>query len=229
METMSNDRSLEEVRKRFEWDAKNFDAIYRLERSPVSRCFNKMFRKSIFQRYDITFEKAGDVTGKSVLDIGCGSGIYSVDFARRGARRVLGIDFSASMLDLARAEAQRHGVDATCEFRQENFLDTKLEERFDVTIAIGVLDYLPDPVPFIEKMASVTRGQVIISLPGHSLLREPARKLRYKLTRRGDVHFYDEAEVQGLVRAAGFARHEIIRVHSSGGGYVLIGDLADSA
>jgi 2-polyprenyl-3-methyl-5-hydroxy-6-metoxy-1,4-benzoquinol methylase len=225
---MIDDSSLDQVRNRFEWDAKNFDAIYRLERSWTSRWFNKMFRKAIFLRYDVTFEKAGDVTGKSVLDIGCGSGIYAVDFARRGARRVLGIDFSANMIDLARAEARRHEVGGVCEFRQLNFLDAELHEPFDVAIAMGVFDYLPDPTPFIQKMAKVTRGRMIISLPGHSLVREPARKLRYRLTGRGDVHFYDDAEVEDLVRAAGLAKHEIIRVNQSGRGYILVGDVARS-
>jgi 2-polyprenyl-3-methyl-5-hydroxy-6-metoxy-1,4-benzoquinol methylase len=231
METMTKDRSLDDVRHRFEWDAKNFDAIYRLERSPLSRWFNKMFRKAVFQRYEITFEKSGDLKGKSVLDIGCGSGIYSVDFARRGAKRVLGVDFSGNMLDLAREEAKKHGLSDTCEFRQQNFLDAAdgLGEKFDVTIAIGVFDYLPDPIPFIKKMASVTRGRMIISIPGHSLVREHARRLRYRLTNRGDVHFYDEAEVRELVVAAGFAKHEIVRIHTSGTGFILVGDMPGSA
>ena len=46
MQTMNKDRTLDDVKHRFEWDAKNFDAIYRLERSPVSRWFNKIFRKA---------------------------------------------------------------------------------------------------------------------------------------------------------------------------------------
>ena len=74
------------VRRRFERDAQSFDAIYRLERSPFLRWVNTTFRKAVFERYTITFEQAGDVTGKKILDVGCGSGVYSVDFARRGAR-----------------------------------------------------------------------------------------------------------------------------------------------
>ena len=76
--------SHEAIRRRFERDAQGFDAIYRLERSLLSRWFNTTFRRAIFERYDITIEQAGDVSGKAVLDIGCGPGIYSVDFARRG-------------------------------------------------------------------------------------------------------------------------------------------------
>jgi 2-polyprenyl-3-methyl-5-hydroxy-6-metoxy-1,4-benzoquinol methylase len=220
----SNEKTYQDVRTRFEWDAENFAAIYRLERSPLSRWFNKMFRKAVFERYTITFEKAGDVKGKSVLDIGCGSGIYSADFARRGAARVLGVDLSSNMLELAREEAAAQGVSDVCEFRRQNFVEAEFDEKFDVSIAMGVFDYLPAPEPFIRKIAEVTRGRVIVSLPGHSLLREPARKLRYRLTSRGDVHFYNRAEIDGLVRAAGFAKHEIIRRESSGGGFIIVGD-----
>src|SRR5206468_2023792 len=107
------------------------------------------------------------------------SGVYSVDFARRGASRVLGIDFSQNMLDLARKEAELHGVASRCEFVTANFLEVDLAKEFDVAIAMGVFDYLPDPVTFLRKMAAATRGIIIASFPGHSLIRKPARRLRY--------------------------------------------------
>lgn len=213
----------EDVKHRFEWDAKNFDAIYRLERSPVSRWFNKTFRKAVFDRYDLAFKHAGDVTGKSVLDIGCGSGVYAADFARRGARRILGVDFSSNMLEIARAEAREHGVDKVCEFLQADFFTASLEEKFDVSIAMGVYDYLRDPQPFLKKMASVTKGTVICSFPGHSMVREFARKMRYRLTRRGTVFFYDEADVRRLANGAGFESFEIVPIAASGTGFVLVG------
>jgi 2-polyprenyl-3-methyl-5-hydroxy-6-metoxy-1,4-benzoquinol methylase len=217
------EQDLDGVRHRFEWDAENFAAIYRLERSPWSRAFNRVFRKAVFQRYEITFREAGNVAGKSVLDIGCGSGIYAVDFARRGAARVLGVDFSKSMLRLAREEADRQGVQGACTFQEGNFLDLALDEKFDVVFAMGVFDYLPDPKPFLRKMAETSRGTTIASFPGHSLLREPARRLRYRLTQRGDVHFYSEGDVRELAEAAGFARYRILRITSSGGGFALVG------
>lgn len=215
----------EDVRHRFEWDAKNFDAIYRLERSPVSRWFNKTFRKAVFDRYDLAFKHAGDVTGKAVLDIGCGSGVYSADFARRGARRVLGVDFSSNMLDLARTEAREHGVEGVCEFMQADFTTAEINEKFDVAIAMGVYDYLADPQPFLAKMAKVS-NKVICSFPGHSMVREFARKMRYRLTSRGTVFFYDEADVRRLAVGAGLKRYDLIPLHSSGTGFVLVGTSA---
>ena len=216
--------SLDTVRERFEREAESFDAIYRLERSPFSRWFNKTFRKAVFERYTLTFAHAGDVTGKAVLDVGCGSGVYSVDFARRGAARVVGVDFSANMLGLARKEATEHGVTDVCQFIQANFLDVAFPEPFDVSIAMGVYDYLPDPGPFLRKMVAATRGKVIASFPGHSPVRKRLRRLRYRLARKGDVYFYHESDVRRLAAEAGLRRVSIVPVHSSGTGFVLVGE-----
>lgn len=223
MMATKHENELDGVRSRFEWDADNFAAIYRLESSPWSRAFNRILRKAIFDRFDITFREAGDVTGKGVLDIGCGSGIYSADFARRGAARVLGVDFSRNMLALARKEAERCGVARVCEFVEGNFADLTFNEKFDVVFAMGVFDYLPNPEPFLRKMAEVSRGKVMASFPAHSLLRGSARRLRYRLTGRGDVHFYSEQDVRSLADRSGFADYRLIHIPSSGGGFVLVG------
>jgi ubiquinone/menaquinone biosynthesis C-methylase UbiE len=218
-----NDPYKRKVQRRFERDAQSFDAIYRLERSPFWRLVNTTLRKAVFERYAITFERAGDVTGKNVLDVGCGSGVYSVDFARRDARRVVGVDFSENMLELATREAEQHRVADRCEFVQADFLELDLEETFDISIAMGVFDYVPDQVPFLRKMADLTTGEVIVAFPSHSLIREPARRLRYKLAAKGDVHLYGRDDVERIAAGAGLRTWEIVRIDSSGGVFVLIG------
>jgi tRNA (mo5U34)-methyltransferase len=52
-----------------------------------------------------------DLTGKSVLDIGCNGGFYSIEMKRRGASRVLGIDFDEDYLAQARFAAEVTGHD----------------------------------------------------------------------------------------------------------------------
>jgi len=211
------------VRERFERDAQSFDAIYRLERSPFWRWVNTTLRKAVFERYTITFEQAGDVTGKKVLDVGCGSGVYSVDFARRGAERVVGVDFSGNMLEIARQEAQQHGIAERCDFIQADFLDLELDEKFDISVAMGVFDYVPEQVRFLRKMVALTTGKVLVAFPGHSLLREPARRLRYRLSGKGEIFLYGREDVERIATEAGLREKEIIRIPSSGGVYVLVG------
>lgn len=184
---------------------------------------NTTLRKAVFERYAITFERAGDVTGKDVLDVGCGSGVYSVDFAGRGARRVVGVDFSENMLALARREAEQHGIADRCEFVQADFLELDPHETFDISIAMGVFDYVPDQVPFLRKMAALTTGKVIVAFPSLSLIREPARRLRYRLAGKGDVFLHGRDDVERIATGAGLRDREILRIDSSSGVFVLIG------
>jgi ubiquinone/menaquinone biosynthesis C-methylase UbiE len=213
------------VRARFEREARSFDAIYGGDHdSTWSRWFNRAFRKGIFERFEITMKECSDLAGRTVLDVGCGSGIYEVEFAKRGAKRVLGIDFSANMLESARARVRREGVDDVCELLLADFFTQPFSERFDYSIAMGVFDYLPDPAPFLEKMRRVSSRKVVASFPGHSRIRERLRKLRYKLSGKGDVFFYAEEDVRRLAAGAGFADFKLVHVFVSGSGDILVGD-----
>lgn len=215
---------LEDVRHRFEWDARNFAAIYESD-SVGFRLFNRVFRKAIFARYQIAMLEAGDVTGKSLLDIGCGSGVYSIEYAKRGAGHVMGLDFSEPMLEIARAGARKAGVEAKIELACGDFMSHDFgATTFDTSIAMGVFDYLEDPGPFLTKMSNLTRGKVIASFPRYSLVRGTARRLRYRLTGRGDVFYYSADAVHQLAERAGLKKHRLTRVDSSGGGVVLVGD-----
>ena len=86
-----------------------------------------------------------DLSGRSVLDIGCNAGFYSLEMKRRGADRVLGIDFDDRYLDQARLAAEVQ--DADIEFRKLSVYDLgKLGERFDLVIFMGVLYHLRHPL-----------------------------------------------------------------------------------
>ena len=86
-----------------------------------------------------------DMTGKSVLDIGCNGGFYSLEMKRRGAERVLGIDTDTGYLAQARFAAEVTGLDV--EFRQMAVWDVaKLGEKFDLVIFMGVLYHLRHPL-----------------------------------------------------------------------------------
>jgi trans-aconitate methyltransferase len=127
------------------------------------------------------------------------------------------------MLTLARQEAEQHGVADRCEFIQADFLEVDLRDKFDVSVAMGVFDYVPDQVTFLRKMVALTTGKVIVAFPGHSLLREPARRLRYRLSGKGEIYLYGREDVERIATEAGLQDKEIIRIPSSGGVYVLVG------
>ena len=86
-----------------------------------------------------------DLTGKTVLDIGCNGGFYSFEMKRRGAARVLGIDTDEHYLRQARFAAQVQGADI--EFRRMPVWDiAALGETFDLVIFMGVLYHLRHPL-----------------------------------------------------------------------------------
>ncbi|MGE3401269.1 MAG: class I SAM-dependent methyltransferase [Vicinamibacterales bacterium] len=211
------------TKKYFEDHAAKFDSLYH-EGRPLERRFNRFFRKAIYERFAITFDRSEPIVGKSVLDVGCGSGRYSLEYARRGAARVLGVDFSAPMLGIARQLATEQGVADRCEFRQVDFTEFSIDERFDVVIAIGFFDYQAQPVEVLRRMVAHSRGRVIASFPGRSLIRMPLRKARYWLD-NCPVLFYREEEVRQIARDAGVRQVDIVPIHSSGTGYVLVGDV----
>jgi tRNA (mo5U34)-methyltransferase len=86
-----------------------------------------------------------DLSGRTVLDIGCNAGFYSLEMKRRGAERVVGIDSDETYLAQARFAAEVCG--AEIEFRQFSVYDVaRLRERFDLVLFMGVLYHLRHPL-----------------------------------------------------------------------------------
>lgn len=86
-----------------------------------------------------------DLTGKTVLDIGCNAGFYSIQMKARGAARVLGIDIDPDYLRQARFVARTIGMDI--EFAEISVYDlASLGERFDIVLFLGVLYHLRHPL-----------------------------------------------------------------------------------
>ena len=102
-----------------------------------------------------------DLTGKSVLDIGCNGGFYSIEMKKRGAARVLGIDFDDDYLAQARFAAEVTGHDI--EFRQLSVYDVgALGERFDVVIFMGVLYHLRHPLLALDLIHAHVAGDLLV-------------------------------------------------------------------
>jgi SAM-dependent methyltransferase len=79
--------------------------------------------------------------GLDVLDAGCGVGRWSVELARRG-NRVVGLDISRTMVQLARANA--HAANVHGRFEVGSVATAQLGKRFDVVLAVTVLQHLVD-------------------------------------------------------------------------------------
>jgi tRNA (mo5U34)-methyltransferase len=92
-----------------------------------------------------------DLTGKTVLDIGCNAGFYSLEMKRRGAARVVGIDYDERYLAQARFAAEMSGTEI--EFRQMTVYEVAdLKERFDIVLFLGVLYHLRHPLLALDLL-----------------------------------------------------------------------------
>ena len=102
-----------------------------------------------------------DLSGRSVLDIGCNGGFYSLEMKRRGAARVLGIDHDESYLRQARFAAEIAGLDI--EFQQLSVYDIgALGERFDLVLFLGVLYHLRHPLLALDLLREHVVGDLLV-------------------------------------------------------------------
>ena len=194
-------RSLERVNSYFDREAERFDAIYERDKPLHQRLGDRLFRRVILERYSLVINAIG-APGATVLDVGCGPGRYGIELARRGARRCIGVDVAASMIEIARREATKAGVGERCEWAVSDFLSFRSDEKFDAVVAMGYFDYLEDPQPHLAKMIAHTRGRVFASFPKRWTLRTGLRVVRFKLA-GGYVRFYSRGDVLALFREAG--------------------------
>lgn len=110
-----------------------------------------------------TFERAipADLSGRTVLDIGCNGGFYALEMKRRGADRVVGIDSDPAYLAQARFAAEVTGHDV--EFRQLSVYDVgQLGERFDVVLFMGVLYHLRHPLLALDLLHEHVAGDLLV-------------------------------------------------------------------
>jgi tRNA (mo5U34)-methyltransferase len=102
-----------------------------------------------------------DLSGKTVLDIGCNGGFYSMEMKRRGAERVVGIDSEDLYLNQARFAAEVEGLDI--EYRKMSVYDVaQLGEKFDFVIFMGVLYHLRHPLLALDLLREHVVGDLML-------------------------------------------------------------------
>lgn len=102
-----------------------------------------------------------DLRGKTVLDIGCNAGYYSIEMKRRGADRVVGVDNDEGYLAQARFAAEVCGSEI--EFRKLSVYDVAaLGERFDIVLFLGVLYHLRHPLLALDLLHEHVAGDLLV-------------------------------------------------------------------
>jgi tRNA (mo5U34)-methyltransferase len=168
-----------------------------------------------------------DLEGRSVLDVGCNAGFYSLEMKRRNAGRVVGIDPDPHYLRQARFAAEQSGLDI--EFRQMSVYEVaKLQEKFDLVIFMGVLYHLRHPLLALDLLHEhVVKDQMLFQCLQRGDERVPELEENYDF---GEWSIFDrpdfpklffveeryasdptnwfipnQAAVQAMLRSAGFS------------------------
>lgn len=167
-----------------------------------------------------SFGLPDDLSGKRVLDIGPWDGFYSFEMERRGAE-VVAIDY----VDLDTFRALRREFQSNVTYRRMEIYEVEPGSigSFDVVLCLGVLYHLKHPLLALEKVCAITKDRCVVDtfvVDGEEWQAGHRGAIPY-------VEFYERAELAGQldnwcgptvgaveawIRAAGFARAEVLRV-----------------
>ena len=206
-----------EVKDHFDSIPKRWNKLYS-EESRLLHIFNRVFRKGIFDRFEFTFKKCNNLKDSSILDIGCGTGAYCIEFASRGAARIVGIDIAPSMIEYSKSTAEELAVLEKCEFICGNILNQNFTERFDYIIAMGFFDYSKDSELLFQKISKMKPKKFIASFPKYTLLWGIQRYIRYHLIKNCPIYYYKESSVVQSFKSLGCSNYELL---SSNTGFVI--------
>ncbi len=114
-------------------------------------------------RLNFIDQQAG-LTGKNVLDIGCGGGILSESMARRGAT-VKGIDLGEAPLAVARIHAKEENIDIDYQAIAAEDIAQQEPNSYDIVTCMEMLEHVPDPAAIVQACATLVKpgGHVFFS------------------------------------------------------------------
>jgi len=178
------------------WDPQKYEAWYE---TPLGKASDR------FER-ELVLSMAGVKEGDRVLDAGCGTGIYSLELAKRGAF-VAGLDASSGMLELARAKAGRAGLNI--DFVKADALHIPFPDgHFDLVLSVCMLCFVKEREAAILEMKRVLRpgGRIVIALLNS---RSPWAFLRrakglFRKSVYNNAEFLSPRAVESELRKAGF-------------------------
>jgi 2-polyprenyl-6-hydroxyphenyl methylase/3-demethylubiquinone-9 3-methyltransferase len=140
------------------WDPKGKMApLHRI--NPLRLAF---IRDAACRKFDRNARSLSCLSGLRMLDIGCGAGLLCEPFARLGAQ-VTGIDPSASNIAAARLHANRSHL--SIDYRCASVEEIDLRERFDVVLAMEVVEHVSDVGLFLSRCAAMMKpaGLMVVS------------------------------------------------------------------
>jgi ubiquinone/menaquinone biosynthesis C-methylase UbiE len=169
-----------------------------------SQTYEKSFTWRFFFNpiHERVAREAGDVSGMSVLDVGCGTGDLLRRLAEAGASQLIGADSSEGMLEVARG--LRRGA-SNIEFIKSSAESLPLgASEFDMVISCVAFHHFPDPKGALSEMARVMKpgGRLLLcDMCGEGI--SGSLMLAYGRLKAADDHYFDRKTLTKLITSSG--------------------------
>jgi len=197
------------VKEFFDGYAGDFDAIYghTTERSGFGRWVDKNFRQVMFKRFEETLKHTNNSQINSVLDVGCGSGRYLVEFLKQ-SKAVTGLDMAPGMIDIAKNITSKIEHNGTIEFAVGDYLQHQFTQQFDAACLMGFFDYIEQPTEVFNKLKQDVSKEIYASFPKSGGLLAWQRQVRYKL-RNCPLYLYSKKDVESIMQQCDLKNYSI--------------------
>ena len=126
----------------------------------------RLSAKIASKRISKTVLKLARVQGKSIIDIGCGDGTYTLELLEAGASEVLGVDAAEAAVELAKRKILgRRNI----EFKTLNIYNLdKIGRVYDIAVVRGILHHLYDVEKAVEKICHIAKEMIVLEPNGYS-------------------------------------------------------------
>jgi len=178
------------------WNPKDYDAWYE---TPLGNLSDRIEKKLVFSMLKLK-------PGERVLDVGCGTGNYTIELARQGAD-VIGIDNSEDMLAWARQKVKGERLKVDFQVADAAHLPFS-NSSLDIVISNGLLCFLKEPERALIEMHRVLkpRGRLVVGVLNRWSPWAFFRRAKglFRDTIYNQAHFISPPELEGLLKRAGF-------------------------
>ena len=184
--------------------AADFDSIYghTKKRGLADKFLDKYFRKSMRLRYDLVLKYATSPEIKSILDIGCGGGVYCEALLIKG-KMVTGLDIAEGMLELAKIKTKSFVDQGKAKYIHSGYLEYDFKEKFDAAILVGFFDYIQRPEAVVKKLGKEITGELLMSFPKAGGFLAWQRKIRYRM-RNCPLYYYTRKDLEDIFSVMGW-------------------------
>ncbi len=149
------------------WDARPCNIRHSKSRIGTKKYFNEVEKRKYFvEQHIVSFAQFDKWRGKSVLEIGCGIGTDTINFARHGAK-VTAVELSKKSLDIAKRRAKVFGLQNKIKFylaNVEELSKTVPIRRYDLIYSFGVIHHTPHPEKAIKEIKKYADKNTVFKL-----------------------------------------------------------------